>query len=154
MCFFAEDAKTGQKAVFTGDTLFVGGCGRFFEGTAEEMQAALNKTLASLPDDTVVWVSYMKHAVSTAYLQNGHEYTASNLKFGLSIEPDNAPLKALYEKTQTPEGKVTAGKSTIGDEKEWNVFMRVGEKIVQEKTGETDPVKVMAKLREMKNNFK
>lgn len=89
-----------------------------------------------------------------ANVQNGHEYTASNLKFGLSVEPDNAPLKAVYEKVQTPEGKVTAGKSTIGDEKKWNVFMRVGEKIVQEKTGETDPVKVMAKLREMKNNFK
>lgn len=42
--------------MFTGDTLFVGGCGRFFEGTAEEMHAALNKTLASLPDDTKVWV--------------------------------------------------------------------------------------------------
>lgn len=46
-----------DKAVFTGDTLFHGGCGRFFEGTAQEMETALNKTLATLPDDTKVYVS-------------------------------------------------------------------------------------------------
>lgn len=54
VCFFMQDGE--QKAVFTGDTLFVGGCGKFFEGTPEEMHNALNKTLASLPDDTVVYV--------------------------------------------------------------------------------------------------
>ena len=46
-----------DKAVFTGDTLFHGGCGRFFEGKPEEMETALNKTLAALPDDTKVYVS-------------------------------------------------------------------------------------------------
>lgn len=60
------------------DTLFIAGCGRFFEGTPTEMHAALTK-LGGLPDDTVVY--------------NGHEYTAASVKFGLKIEPDNADLK-------------------------------------------------------------
>jgi hydroxyacylglutathione hydrolase len=54
ICWFMQDGE--DKAVFTGDTLFHGGCGRFFEGTAQEMETALNKTLASLPDDTKVYV--------------------------------------------------------------------------------------------------
>lgn len=56
ICYFFEDGD--QRAVFTGDTLFIGGCGRFFEGTPEEMHKALNGTLAKLPDDTKVYVSY------------------------------------------------------------------------------------------------
>ena len=55
ICYFMEDS-TG-KVVFTGDTLFISGCGRFFEGKPEEMHEALNKRLAALPDDTVVYVS-------------------------------------------------------------------------------------------------
>jgi glyoxylase-like metal-dependent hydrolase (beta-lactamase superfamily II) len=54
ICYFFEDGN--QRAVFTGDTLFIGGCGRFFEGAPEEMHKALNKTLAELPDDTKVYV--------------------------------------------------------------------------------------------------
>ena len=55
ICYYFQDGD--QRAVFTGDTLFIGGCGRFFEGTPEEMHKALNKTLAELPDDTKVFVS-------------------------------------------------------------------------------------------------
>lgn len=54
ICFFFEDGD--EKAVFTGDTLFIGGCGRFFEGNAKEMDKALNEVLAALPDDTKVYV--------------------------------------------------------------------------------------------------
>jgi hydroxyacylglutathione hydrolase len=54
VCYFLE--HDGSKAVFTGDTLFIAGCGRFFEGTPEEMDAALNKILGSLPPDTKVYV--------------------------------------------------------------------------------------------------
>ncbi len=64
ICYYVTSSKT-SGAVFTGDTLFQGGCGRFFEGTADEMIAALDK-LGGLPDETVVY--------------NGHEYTAGNLK--------------------------------------------------------------------------
>lgn len=59
ICFFLEDKQdANKKAVFTGDTLFISGCGRFFEGTAEEMHKALNETLAALPDDTVVYCGH------------------------------------------------------------------------------------------------
>ena len=60
------------------DTLFLAGCGRFFEGTAEEMHAALTH-LGKLPDDTLVF--------------NGHEYSKGSTKFGLTVEPDNEALK-------------------------------------------------------------
>jgi glyoxylase-like metal-dependent hydrolase (beta-lactamase superfamily II) len=58
ICWFMTDKASGERVVFTGDTLFHGGCGRFFEGSAEEMHTALNKTLAALPDDTKVYVSH------------------------------------------------------------------------------------------------
>ncbi|KAG9245595.1 beta-lactamase-like protein [Calycina marina] len=135
ICWLLEDS-TG-KAVFTGDTLFHGGCGRFFEGKPEEMHTALNKTLASLPDETVVYP--------------GHEYTKANVKFGISVLPSEAVKKL---EAFANENKETQGKFTIADEKEHNVFMRVDDPIIQKATGETDPVQVMAKLREMKNNFK
>jgi len=135
ICYFFQDGV--DKAVFTGDTLFIGGCGRFFEGTAEEMHKALNETLAALPEDTRVYP--------------GHEYTKSNVKFGLSVL-DTVPLQKLA--TFCQENVQTQGKFTIGDEKNHNVFMRVDDAAVQQATGETHPVKVMAKLREMKNNFK
>ncbi|KAF5602797.1 hydroxyacylglutathione hydrolase [Fusarium pseudocircinatum] len=135
ICFFVEDGR--DKAVFTGDTLFVGGCGRFFEGNAEEMHEALNKRLAALPDDTVVYP--------------GHEYTKANVKFAASVSQRDAVQK-LHSFAEN--NKVTTGKFTIGDEKEHNVFMRVEDPEIQKQTGETEPVAVMAKLREMKNNFK
>ena len=54
ICYYFKDGD--HKVVFTGDTLFIGGCGRFFEGTPEEMHKALNGVLAKLPDDTKVYV--------------------------------------------------------------------------------------------------
>jgi len=56
-----------DRAVFTGDTLFHGGCGRFFEGTPQEMETALNETLAALPDDTKVYVSSRIHPLTDIY---------------------------------------------------------------------------------------
>jgi len=135
ICFFLDDG--GDKAVFTGDTLFIGGCGRFFEGNAEEMHKALNKTLAALPDDTKVYP--------------GHEYTKANAKFGASVL-QSVPMQKLVQFAE--ENKETQGKMTILDEKRHNVFMRVDDPLLQQVTGETEPVSVMQKLREMKNNFK
>ncbi|KAI1805475.1 Las1-domain-containing protein [Daldinia bambusicola] len=135
ICWYVKDGD--DKAVFTGDTLFHGGCGRFFEGTAAEMHTALNKTLASLPDDTKVYP--------------GHEYTKSNVKFGISVLQSEAVKKL---QAFADSNKETQGKFTIGDEKLHNVFMRVEDPEVQKATGKTDPVEVMDKLRTMKNNFK
>ncbi|WVW84727.1 hydroxyacylglutathione hydrolase [Kwoniella bestiolae CBS 10118] len=134
ICFYVEDKKTGEKGVFTGDTLFLAGCGRFFEGTPEEMHAALTK-LSTLPEDTLVF--------------DGHEYTKGSAKFGLTVEPENEALKGLLKKAENDN--CTTGKSTIGDEKGWNVFMRLDRPEVKKATGESDPVKIMGKLREMKN---
>jgi len=127
ICFFVEDKAKNQRGVFTGDTLFVGGCGRFFEGKPEEMHTALNKTLAGLPDDTVVYC--------------GHEYTKDNVRFGAHIAPDNADVQKLKDFAE--KNSVTTGKFTIGDEKKHNVFMSSG--ITAERVGE---------LREQKNNFR
>lgn len=98
ICYFMEDGD--DRAVFTGDTLFIAGCGRFFEGTPEEMHKALNKTLAALPDDTKVYP--------------GHEYTKSNIKFGQSVL-NTAPVQNLVK--FCAENAETQGKFTIGDEK-------------------------------------
>ncbi|KAK4163532.1 beta-lactamase-like protein [Cladorrhinum sp. PSN259] len=135
ICFYMQDGD--DRVVFTGDTLFIGGCGRFFEGTGEEMHKALNVTLASLHDDTRVFP--------------GHEYTKSNAKFGASVlqSHDVLSLQSFAE-----DCKETQGRFTIGDEKKHNVFMRPQDPEIQKATGETDPVAIMNKLREMKNNFK
>ncbi|KAM0475332.1 hypothetical protein ACHAPX_007086 [Trichoderma viride] len=135
ICYFMEDS-TG-KAVFTGDTLFISGCGKFFEGNAAEMHEALNNRLGALPEDTVVYP--------------GHEYTKSNVRFTISVS-QTEPIKKLEQFAEN--NQVTTGKFTIGDEKKHNVFMRVNEPEIQKATGESDPVSIMGKLREMKNNFK
>ncbi|KAG0139719.1 hypothetical protein CROQUDRAFT_666097 [Cronartium quercuum f. sp. fusiforme G11] len=138
ICYFVEDVSRGQRGVFTGDTLFVSGCGRFFEGTPAEMHHALNKQLGSLPPDTITYV--------------GHEYTKSNVAFSASIEPDNQAIKDLQAVCDS--NTVTTGKYTIGDEKKFNVFMRLTEPAVVKAVGANSEVEVIKCLREMKNSFK
>ncbi|RMX91093.1 hypothetical protein D0868_14185 [Hortaea werneckii] len=134
ICFFFEDGN--ERAVFTGDTLFIGGCGRFFEGTPEEMDKALNQTLAALPDDTKVYP--------------GHEYTKGNVKFGIKVM-QSEPIKKLEAFANA--NKQTQGKFTIGDEKEHNVFMKLDDPTVQQFTGKTNRVDVMGALRQAKNSM-
>ncbi len=99
-------------AVFTGDTLFAGGCGRLFEGDAGQMMSSL-ATLADLPDDTLVYC--------------GHEYTAKNLEFAAMLEPGN---RALEQRRHEVAGLLAGGKptvpTTIGLEKQTNPFLRTG----------------------------
>lgn len=109
-------------AVFCGDTLFAGGCGRLFEGTPEMMYDAMRK-LGALPDETRVYC--------------GHEYTVANLRFAAHVEPDNRAVKealaaaeARREKAAADWHDATADEmtvpSTIGDEHATNPFMRAG----------------------------
>ncbi|GMR37034.1 hypothetical protein PMAYCL1PPCAC_07229 [Pristionchus mayeri] len=130
-----------EKVVFTGDTLFVAGCGKFFEGTGDQMHRNLNEILSSLPDSTLVYP--------------GHEYTTSNLKFAAHAEPENQEVAAKLEwsRKRDAEKKETVP-SSIGEEKKINPFMRVHEKSVQKFVGSTDAVNVMTKLRDEKNNFR
>jgi len=100
----------GHGALFCGDTLFSIGCGRLFEGTPADMQAALDK-LAALPRDTRVFC--------------GHEYTLSNCRFALQVEPDNEVLQGKMRQVEAlrEAGRVTLP-GTIGEELAANPFMR------------------------------
>jgi hydroxyacylglutathione hydrolase len=133
------------NAVFTGDTMFVAGCGRVFEGRAATMVDSLKK-LSSLPDSTQVYC--------------GHEYTEKNLRFALTLEPNNAALKAKHEwavKARS-EGKWTVP-STIADEKRTNPFLRsesvelrASVKKADPSIGD-DPIAIFAKARELKDHY-
>jgi hydroxyacylglutathione hydrolase len=100
----------GGGVLLSGDTLFSLGCGRLFEGTPAQMFTAL-QSLAALPDETLVCC--------------GHEYTESNARFALTVEPDNQALqaRAAEVKAQRAAGQPTVP-TTIGQEKATNPFMR------------------------------
>lgn len=100
--------------MFTGDTLFVAGCGRFFEGVGSEMHAALTY-LGTLPNETIVY--------------DGHEYTKGNLAFAKSVDPANHALARLEKLIK--DGIISKERTTIGDEKEWNPFMRLDSPPIQ-----------------------
>ncbi|KAJ1863083.1 Cytoplasmic glyoxalase II [Coemansia sp. RSA 2703] len=134
ICYYIEDDD--QKVAFTGDTLFVGGCGRLFEGTPQDMYESLNEKLATLPGNTKVYA--------------GHEYTRSNLKFALSVDGENNTLK---EKAKRCESAKCTMPSTIAEELATNPFMRVNQPALQKVAGSTDPVEVLKAIRQMKDNF-
>lgn len=136
ICYYAEDTRSGEKAVFTGDTLFVAGCGRFFEGSAAQMDASLNRVLGGLPDDTRVYP--------------GHEYTKSNVRFVETVM-ESAALRRLA--AYVAQHEKTTGVFTIGDEKGHNPFMRLADPQLQKATNATDRTEVMKKLRELKNKM-
>jgi hydroxyacylglutathione hydrolase len=130
-----------DKLAFVGDTLFSIGCGRVLEGTAEMMWGSLTK-LRALPDDTQVYC--------------GHEYTASNVKFALTIEPDNAALKARAEEVTRlrQQGRPTLP-TTIGAEKVANPFLHGDDAKVAASLGlQGKPAaQVFATIRSRKDNF-
>ena len=96
--------------IFVGDTLFAMGCGRLFEGTAAQMFANMQR-LAELPDDTIVYCA--------------HEYTQSNGRFALTVEPDNDALHARMAQVDAARSRGEATVPTsIGQERATNIFMR------------------------------
>jgi hydroxyacylglutathione hydrolase len=125
-------------ACFTGDMLFAGGCGRLFEGDAQMMYTALCEKLAGLPDDMAVYC--------------GHEYTESNLRFALTVEPDNAELQAKLKRVSALRAGAAADwhdatpaemtiPTTIGEEKATNPFMRAA------------TAEILGEIRTAKDNF-
>ena len=135
-----------ERAVFTGDTLFAGGCGRLFEGDAAQMMRSLAK-LAALPDDTRVYC--------------GHEYTEKNLRFAVTLEPGNRLLAEKLRGVETlrRQGLPTVP-STIADEKATNPFLRVDSQelaaSVRRRVPDLppgDPVVVFAAVRALKDEF-
>ena len=133
---WAEYSGGLNRAVFTGDTLFVAGCGRFFEGTASEMLDIMDK-LKEFPDDLAIFC--------------GHEYAFSSAKFGMQVEPENPHIKALLERSAESENGEFILPSSIGEEKLFNVFMRCKNEEVQKAVGSEDPVFCMNTLRTTKN---
>jgi hydroxyacylglutathione hydrolase len=138
--YFLEDA------VFTGDTLFAAGCGRLFEGSPEQMYGSLHRKIGSAAPSTRVFF--------------GHEYTAQNLAFALTVEPGNGALK---DRARSVGDAMKAGQNTtptsLEVERETNPFLRcespeLREKVRQEDPGnDLTPVSVFRVLRAMKDRF-
>jgi hydroxyacylglutathione hydrolase len=106
-------AYYGAGCLFCGDTLFAGGCGRLFEGTAAQMADSLAR-LAELPDETAVYCA--------------HEYTQANLRFALAVEPGNRRLQSrVNEVARARASGLATVPSTMAIEKASNPFLRCGE---------------------------
>jgi hydroxyacylglutathione hydrolase len=133
-----------EGIVFTGDALFALGCGRMFEGTPPMFWSSL-KTLRELPDDTIVYCA--------------HEYTLSNAKFAMSVEPNNQLLASRNEeiKIKRANNEFTVP-SQLGLEKKTNPFLRIDvSDEIRRNVGavETDTDEaIFAKVRKAKDNFR
>jgi hydroxyacylglutathione hydrolase len=134
--WFHDDALA-----FVGDTLFSIGCGRVIEGTPQMMWNSLRK-LRDLPDDTEIYC--------------GHEYTAANIKFALTIEPNNKALAArAAEVADEIARKLPTIPTTIGEEKKQNPFLRADDPQVAAGIGMSGQpaAEVFAEIRARKNKF-
>lgn len=131
-----------EDAVFAGDTLFSLGCGRVFEGSMEQMHRSVSQ-FATLPPATRLYC--------------GHEYTQSNARFALAVEPGNAALvqRAAEVERLREEDRMTCP-STIGAELAANPFLRTGSAEIRSMLGmeNASDVAVFAELRERKNSFR
>ena len=137
---------TDRHWLFCGDTLFAGGCGRLFEGTPQQMCDSLAK-LACLPGSTKVYCA--------------HEYTLSNLRFALAVEPGNPVLvtRMALEEAKRARGEPTVP-STIALEQATNPFLRYREPaitmrlIAENRVDTEEPIAAFAALREWKNGYR
>ena len=137
--YFAPAKEEDSGELFCGDTLFAGGCGRLFEGTAAQMVNSLSK-LRQLPDNTRVWCA--------------HEYTLKNLKFALSVDRQNDDLRIRYSQVQEARRQDLATvPSLMGIEKLTNPFLRWDAEALQSSVNSKDPVTVFARLRGQKDRF-
>ncbi len=144
IAYYAPDVD-GKPLLFCGDTLFSGGCGRLFEGTPAQMLASLDK-LATLPGSTVVCCT--------------HEYTLSNLRFALAVEPDNANLVAYNAHCQSLRSRRQPTLPTsIAQELLINPFLRTRRPALVSSArhfdaAAHDDTSVFAAIRQWKNQFK
>jgi hydroxyacylglutathione hydrolase len=145
IAYYAEpDNQT--PLLFCGDTLFSGGCGRLFEGTAEQMLQSMDK-LAALPSKTRVCCA--------------HEYTLSNLKFANAVEPDNLVLKDYISKCQQLRAQnLPTLPAELGNEMQINPFLRTRKPLVINAVKKMAPpgtdkeAEIFAQLRIWKNEYK
>lgn len=131
-----------EGAAFVGDTIFALGCGRLFEGTPAAMWASLQK-IAAMPPQTRLYCA--------------HEYTQSNARFAVTVDPDNAALKrrAAEIDAKRAKGEPTVP-SSVAEELATNPFLRAGDGALQRAIGihDADPVAVFAEIRRRKDNFR
>jgi len=139
-------AYYGHGWLFCGDTLFSAGCGRLFEGTPEQMHASLAR-LAALPGETLIFCA--------------HEYTLANLRFALTVEPDNSAALAYRREAETRRARNEPTiPSTLAREQEINPFLRSSVPKVRQAAekhagkGLADSVLVFAAVRQWKDNFR
>lgn len=144
IAFYTPDVD-GRPLLFCGDTLFSGGCGRLFEGTPAQMLASLDR-LAALPGNTRVCCT--------------HEYTLSNLRFALAVEPDNGELIGYHARCVglRERGEPTLPTS-IAQELQINPFLRTRQATVMAAARRFDPAahddnSIFAAIRQWKNQFK
>jgi len=141
VCYYVQPSKNQDGVLFTGDTLFIGGCGRPIECDASTMWDSLQK-IAALPDDTLVYP--------------GHNYTEENYEFALTIEPNNTLVKKAL---QTIRDWQNIGKSSvpsnIGHERATNIFLRADGPEIKSalKMSNSTDSEVFAELRRRKNLF-
>lgn len=144
VAYYAPDIN-GKPLLFCGDTLFSGGCGRLFEGTPAQMLASLDK-LAALPGNTVVCCT--------------HEYTLSNLRFALAVEPGNADLVAYQARCmRLREAGQPTLPTSISQELLINPFLRSRQATIMAAArrfdaSAHDDSTVFAAIRQWKNQFK
>jgi hydroxyacylglutathione hydrolase len=139
-------AFVGGGMLFCGDTMFSAGCGRLFEGTAEQMHASPSR-FAALPEATRVYC--------------GHEYTEANLRFALAVEPNNADSLAYRDKARALRAQnLPTLPSTIGLERRVNPFLRSGQagvrRSAEKQAGRNlvSEVEVLAAIRRWKDGFR
>lgn len=139
VCFYIEPTENTEGIVFTGDTLFIAGCGRPIENDVGIMWDSLQK-LAALPEETLVYP--------------GHDYTEENYEFALTIEPENKTIQKLLEDIRQRDG-ISAVPSTIAREKQTNVFLRSNRPEIKAAVNmpQTSDGEVFAELRKRKNIF-
>ncbi len=134
--WFAE-----ARAAFVGDTLFALGCGRLFEGTPSQMWSSLQKVM-SWPDDTRIYCA--------------HEYTQSNARFALTVEPQNPVLQARAARVaQLRAQGIATVPSTLGEERATNPFLRAQSRDLRATIdlAAAPDVEVFAKTRALKDAF-
>jgi hydroxyacylglutathione hydrolase len=147
IAYFANmQANVVEPMLFCGDTLFASGCGRLFEGTPTQMSQSLAK-FAALPKNTLVFCT--------------HEYTLSNIRFALAVEPNNVNLISWAERAQELRQKgLPTLPTTIGQELQVNPFMRCDQaeviasaKAVSDQTDLPTLAHVLAVIRAWKDRF-
>jgi hydroxyacylglutathione hydrolase len=144
IAYLVKQGDQSPAALFTGDTLFVAGCGRMFEGTREMMRRSLVEVLAALPEDTQVFC--------------GHEYTEANLRFAATVEPKNASIQAAIQAAaaRRAQGLPTVP-STLAEQRMTNPFLRDDVGAVRAFVGVSEtapPAEVFGALRAAKDTFR